>query len=193
MGSPFVIAPGFWGDSADHIVVIENFIDTHELLFLSEYASVISSWDTNKGDDAWGDRVHGIDEMVSCNPEVREICTQIWKNANAVINEHFSMTFTGRAPSIVRWRIGDGQSPHADKQLPDGSPSRNPENDVGSVIYLNDNYEGGEIYFPKQNIRFKPKSGSFAFFPGDVNYMHGVETITKGTRYTLPNFWTAKP
>ena len=60
----------------------------------------------------------------------------------------------------------------------------------GCVYYLNDDYEGGEIYFPNQNIKLKPKPNTLVFFPGTLEYLHGVNPITNGIRYTLTSFWT---
>ena len=58
-----------------------------------------------------------------------------------------------------------------------------------SLFYLNDDYEGGELYFPLQDVKFKPKKGAAYFFPGDKNYIHGVTEIKSGIRYTCPFFW----
>ena len=86
------------------------------------------------------------------------------------------------------------QFPHADKELhegPDaGTANEFPWYDIGTVFYLNEDYVGGELYFPKQNVTFKTKARGAYFFPGDMNYIHGVNVVTEGTRYTCPFFWT---
>jgi hypothetical protein len=82
--------------------------------------------------------------------------------------------------------------PHADKQLPNGEPNDFPWFDIAGLFYLNDDYEGGELYFPNQGIEFKPKPGAAYFFPGDLNYVHGVREIKSGIRYVIPFFWTIK-
>ena len=51
--------------------------------------------------------------------------------------------------------------------------------------YLNDDFEGGELYFPELNYGFKPKMGSVVLFPGNLHYVHGVAPITSGVRYTI--------
>ena len=51
-------------------------------------------------------------------------------------------------------------------------------------MFLNDNYVGGEFYFPKHNIRFKPKSGSMIIFPKSNTYEWNIEPITQGVGYT---------
>jgi hypothetical protein len=84
--------------------------------------------------------------------------------------------------------------PHADKELHEGDNAGKPNDfpwyDIATIIYLNDDYEGGELYFPNQGIQFKPKRGAAYFFPGDMNYIHGITTIESGIRYTCPFFWT---
>lgn len=57
------------------------------------------------------------------------------------------------------------------------------------LLYLNDDYEGGEITFRHSNITFKPKPGSVLFFPSNFLYVHEVASIIKGPRYALPNWY----
>lgn len=55
-----------------------------------------------------------------------------------------------------------------------------------TVVYLNDDYSGGEIYFPNQGVEIKPKAGDMILFPsGGHEYFHGVNPITSGKRYTI--------
>ncbi len=61
------------------------------------------------------------------------------------------------------------------------------------LLYLNDDYEGGEITFRNSNITFKPKPGSVLFFPSNFLYVHEVAPITKGPRYALPNWYHNVP
>jgi len=56
---------------------------------------------------------------------------------------------------------------------------------LACLIYLNDDYDGGEIYFPRQEISIKPKAGTLITFPGSLHYIHGVNKIISGTRYTI--------
>jgi predicted 2-oxoglutarate/Fe(II)-dependent dioxygenase YbiX len=52
------------------------------------------------------------------------------------------------------------------------------------VIFLNDNFEGGELLF--NNITIKPQKGQFVYFTGDE--IHNVTPVTCGDRYTLVSF-----
>ena len=55
------------------------------------------------------------------------------------------------------------------------------------LIYLNDDYEGGNLVFKNSNLSFKPEAGSIIFFPSNFLYVHEVEKITSGIKYSLPN------
>jgi Rps23 Pro-64 3,4-dihydroxylase Tpa1-like proline 4-hydroxylase len=53
-----------------------------------------------------------------------------------------------------------------------------------TVIYFNDDYNGGLLDFPELNITFKPSKGSLVIFNSSKDYVHGVTEIKKGsTRY----------
>jgi hypothetical protein len=57
------------------------------------------------------------------------------------------------------------------------------------VIYLNDEYTGGSIYFPNIDEEYFPKKGDAVVFPSnDEKYLHGVKEILSGNRYTLA-YW----
>jgi hypothetical protein len=56
---------------------------------------------------------------------------------------------------------------------------------VSTVYYLNDNYEGGEINFPRFNITFKPKANQMIVFPSTYVYNHSVSPVVQGERYAV--------
>jgi Rps23 Pro-64 3,4-dihydroxylase Tpa1-like proline 4-hydroxylase len=60
---------------------------------------------------------------------------------------------------------------------------------LSTVIYLNDNYSGGEIEFKHSQVKIKPKAGSIIFFPSNFLYVHEVYPITDGVRYSLPHWY----
>ena len=51
-------------------------------------------------------------------------------------------------------------------------------------IFLNDDYEGGEITFPEVNESLKPSAGSLLLFPG-FRSPHGVNEIKSGVRINI--------
>lgn len=61
---------------------------------------------------------------------------------------------------------------------------------LGIVIYLNDDFDGGEIYYTNQNISYKPKAKSMIIHPATQEYTHGVNKVVGNTRYALAFFAT---
>ena len=57
------------------------------------------------------------------------------------------------------------------------------------IMNLNDDYEGGDLVFTDQKEkeikRLKLGKGSIVFFPSNFMYPHGIQPITKGTRYSI--------
>lgn len=67
---------------------------------------------------------------------------------------------------------------------------------ITCTMYLNDDYEGGEIAFKIlkddgsfDEILYKPKAGDILVFPSDQPYYHGVRLTTKGQKYFVRSFW----
>jgi Rps23 Pro-64 3,4-dihydroxylase Tpa1-like proline 4-hydroxylase len=56
---------------------------------------------------------------------------------------------------------------------------------ISTVYYLNDNYTGGEINFPRFDITFKPKSNQMIMFPSTYVYNHSVSPVIEGERYAV--------
>ncbi len=58
------------------------------------------------------------------------------------------------------------------------------------VLYLNDDYEGGELFFPDIGLEIKPKSGQLIAWPSGPFFEHGVKPVLRGDRYVVSAFLT---
>jgi hypothetical protein len=57
---------------------------------------------------------------------------------------------------------------------------------VSAVIYINDDYEGGDLKFPRlDNLVYKPKAGDIAIFPSNYIYEHASLPMESGTKYCV--------
>ena len=56
---------------------------------------------------------------------------------------------------------------------------------VSLVYYMNDNYEGGEILFPRFGLKYKPVANELLLFPSTYTYNHSVLPVIEGTRYSV--------
>ncbi|MBM3910466.1 MAG: 2OG-Fe(II) oxygenase [Thaumarchaeota archaeon] len=56
---------------------------------------------------------------------------------------------------------------------------------VSTVYYLNENYTGGEINFPRFDVTLKPKANQMIVFPSTYVYNHSVSPVIEGERYAV--------
>jgi hypothetical protein len=56
---------------------------------------------------------------------------------------------------------------------------------ISTIYYLNDDYEGGEIVFPRFGVEYKPNANEMLVFPSSYVYNHSVNEITKGRRFAV--------
>lgn len=56
---------------------------------------------------------------------------------------------------------------------------------VSIVVYLNDDYQGGEIWFPRFNLSHKPRAGDIVVFPSTYIYEHASQDMISGTKYSV--------
>ena len=60
-----------------------------------------------------------------------------------------------------------------------------------AILFLNDDYLGGEIEFPLHNLSLKPNKGSMIYFEGNQDNLHKVKTVLGGERTNIVIFFRA--
>ena len=203
---PKSITPsGFFGDSINNIVEIKDFLTLDERKRLMDFALNNKIWDiteTHRDEDGivlydhtvWEDRVCTYNSLMASDPNILDLIYSMINRLKIEVDAFFSVDAKETGPAIVRWPVGARQEPHADKEFHSG-PEKGRANDfpwydLAGLFYFNDDYEGGELYFPQHGIEFQPVAGAAYFFPGDMNYTHGVRPVKSGNRFTSPFFWT---
>lgn len=197
-----LIEPGYFGNSSKNIKILNNFIDLKDLKIIQKFLPTINEWmdaGQNKYDsngvciyDAayWSNRQCSGEIIKRINPEVYNIIDYYIDKMKIYLENEFKFKLSTRPPVIIKWKPGMEQQPHADKQTNDGRPNPFPTYDINSLFYYNEDFEGGELYYPKHDITVKPKPGLAVAHPGDIYYLHGVKMVLSGERYTTPSFYT---
>ena len=172
------------------ILKIDNFISEEKCNYLINIVENSNLWESG-GTDFWNNRVINYTKLLSFEKSAANImlesnieCGLLIKKEYGFIDSIYSDTL-----QIVRWFPGMHQPPHADDMKNAGVIGFD-HRVFGSIIYLNDNYEGGKTYYPNFNFEVSPKKGSLIVHPGDENHLHGVSKIEKNMRYTIASFWT---
>ena len=149
--------------------------------------SLISSWHDWKSSNEnhqFGYRKITNPESNSLNKNVNKIYDSL-KSVLDMVGEDYSKSLSipkgTQAPiSISKYLANEYMGPHADE----GDPRAH----FSAVLYLNDNFEGGGLEFPNQDIFIRPTAGSVIVFPSVQPYVHDPKPASE-IKYISPAFW----
>lgn len=129
-------------------------------------------------------------------PKIEDLFRNAVKN---IINPFYQCEVdSSEIPQVLSYGIGGHYKPHIDGEsiwmTPRGEKiwKKSTDRDLSIVFYLNDEFEGGDFIFPELKIRVRPEPGMMICFPSNHHYMHGVEPVTKGKRYSIVSWATVK-
>lgn len=188
---------------ADQIFLIENFIsqeDIEELLAFGQ-AATQEDWEGAYLDNMMDfcEAKFGRRDIYNLVDEGKLELTSNWNDkilrinhldVTKRINESVKNLFDGidgigSASSvgiIQRQYSGVALTEHVDNHT-------DPSLVYAMVAYLNDDYNGGEVFFSKFGLSMKPKAGTLLAFPTTEQWTHGVTEVEDGpVRYVLPIF-----
>lgn len=120
-------------------------------------------------------------------PDIRRV-NNILKDAILKSSSHYAETYGSDIGmlmplSISKYSTTKSMGPHVDDYGDGEDPN------ISVVLYLNDNYEGGELYFKEQDVKIKPEAGSIVIFPSVEPYYHESLPVVSGVKYMCPGFW----
>ena len=161
------------------INVVQNFLTD------SESASICSIDVTNYGRKVW--------DVQESNSDVKVKRANIKPYVKELINKH-NIPYTC-AVELLTYLPGSMSSPHLDvmgSHYDSSSIHRVAQWSKTGIVLLNDEFEGGELYFPNLGLMFgrEHKNSLIEFSAGEIeHYVHGVYPVTSGIRYTLIFRW----
>lgn len=107
------------------------------------------------------------------------------------INPFFAVEVRDREPlQVLHYGVGGHYIAHVDAETLYKDDiglemwEKTLDRDLSVVYFLNDDFEGGELFFPSFDLIIKPEAGTLVCFPSDHNFIHGVRPVTAGHRYT---------
>lgn len=89
------------------------------------------------------------------------------------------LQYVSRNYCLRKYDLGGFMGPHVDRNY----DHKDNTMDWTALIYLNDDYEGGELVFTELDFSIKPKAGSIVFLPCDA--IHEVREVSKNYKYYL--------
>jgi 2OG-Fe(II) oxygenase superfamily len=181
-----------------NILICDNFLSNEESFILTQWFNNFDYVNLNSHEyDFWHKRLirrdqtplqngyeNSFDEVTVLIDKIRN---RLIKTLNLFDNNEWDLSefnfikmWNGSNPFPERRNKSLEMFYHTDNQENNGY-----EKEIfwGAVIYPNDDYEGGELSYPKYKLIHKPKAGSIVFHRGNVK--HGVKIVNTGNRYSI--------
>lgn len=173
-----------------HIYVIENIMSDSECEFFIDY---INSNDNKDTDDnivrAFVRNLQNNNESdIIVNKKIHSLCNKLFRS---IIKINPFVEINGDIFYHLR-KIYGPTSLHTD-EVPSTVNNfiDNKIRTIALIINLNDDYQGGEFHFPKQNVTHKMKRGSAILFPPFWTHPHEISDVSS-YRYTITTWGTEK-
>lgn len=186
------------------ILIIKKYLGATQCQFIVDYANrqagekstIQSKGSSGSGQAATRESTARITEYVDI--------TGISDHVNSLVSDiflHEVQPFYSteiewfECPEILRYHQGGHYQVHSDADNWTASKrkwSRGMDRDYSLLLYLNDDFTGGELDFPHFGFRIRPQAGMLACFPSDHRYLHAAKPTLSGTRYVLVGWAAAK-
>ncbi len=170
--------------------IFQNILDKNNINSIISYLNNnIEDFGSLKTDDYWSGRTLFYDSIK--DDTVKNLILENIKFGISTLSKNIEKPLYCEHLSIARWPMGYDLKPHADAENPPGcSAHPYPWRHFACITFLNNDFDGGLLYFPNQELEIQPKAGYTIVFPGTLEYLHGVTKITRGNRYTIASFFT---
>lgn len=187
----------------DELISIENFFTDEDLNFIWDKISSATQadWEIEYMSNLkyFCLEKFGRDDVDNLVAEGKFEITQNWVDKNLNVMEYPEYrVFYKRLASLVsesdntlelsglatiqRMQPGVELKSHTDQHT-------DPSIKYATIIYINDDYNDGELFFKNLDLQLRPKPKTLLIFPGNEKYEHGVRPVSEGPiRYVLVGF-----
>jgi len=134
----------------------------------------------------------GLTNNAQKNSTMREINNDFYTTVNSGLlwyKEYFNITNNihfVEGFNVLRYEDGENYGAHYDGGTETGRA-------ISPILYLNDEYVGGELEFVNFNIKIKPTAGSLYLFPSNYAYRHIAHPIKSGRKYAIVTWLHDRP
>ena len=184
------------------VLVIDNYLNAAECKVFTSYADrmsgrrleVLDNEKSTHGKTVTRPSDSRITEYVSIDGIAAQALPLFIDIYGTVLSSFYDVDFEWfERPQMLRYPPGGKYNQHADAEHLDKTKNewiRAQDRDYSILVYLNEEYEGGELELTNFNFRVKPTTGMLLAFPSDHRYLHAALPTTSGIRYALVS-WAA--
>jgi 2OG-Fe(II) oxygenase superfamily len=175
---------------SEDIFLIKDFLSDQEIDYIFDQfvdKSTEKDWSTPVQHSVtysfWDNRIMPL-RSLNLNKEdfifLNKIDLKILQSSELILKDNFNLK--SGIYNLLRALPGHEMGVHTDDDLPITK--------WGVVLYLNDDYVGGEIFYPERNLSLKPLKNSLVIHKSTIK--HGVKEVISGKRYYVTAFLDEK-
>ena len=125
---------------------------------------------------------HDPDSKYAWNHRTVDVTNEpLTKAVQTFLEQRLNCSLSLSNAEIQVWPVGSKSLLH--KHVANGRE----DTDYNSLLYLNEDFDGGEFY-TEHGLSFAPKQGMLTFFNGK-EILHGLKDVSVGNRYTIIFWW----
>lgn len=180
------------GDNLDNIKTVNDFIQKDDLILIKSFFDDLGNNDVT--DIMHLKETYHFDFPKEIKSVIRKYDALIVEKAKELYKFDFI-----NGENILRGtihKIGSWSHPHTDILEAELEPQKPDDEEfvgwrdawdgyLACNLYINDNYSGGEVFFPERNVSIKPVANQLIMWPGNKYFIHGVNDPIDAGRYTL--------
>ena len=151
------------------IFEIENFLSEEENSKIMNFVSNLHQRSWQRDEDKKYFKINGNKIFYFLDSDIR----------NRIDNIFSSQYEIQQFLAVYKYEENDKHNSHTD----DGTKENVRH---GLVIYLNEDFDGGEVFYPELDITYKPKARSMLIHRASI--WHEVLPVKNGKRYVLTTF-----
>jgi hypothetical protein len=185
--------PTEFGDKGfikEDIVFYNNFLTQEECETLVRvFEDEEQPWSMSAFFESYGMSIMPEDPILERYGLPRDYFGKLADRLHKVVEDAHERPVKSVSSHAQKWQIGAFAPFHSDNTDMDGNPSAWEKSKLVCLLYINDDYEGGDLDFRDHDISIKPVAGQLITFPGGFNNIHQVLPVRGSTRHTIGAFW----
>lgn len=178
---------GIWNDYAETIQDLEDYSNDEQTKYSFEPATTFDkSLSIRTNYDMYLNDAAGDDERMK---NIADKFYTLLYATSVGYNRYFEIdepVFFNEGLNVLKYQTGQEYGAHYDGGSSTGRT-------IAAILYLNDDYEGGEIEFVNFGIKMKPTKGTLILFPATFPYRHIAHPVISGTKYAIVTWLHDRP
>lgn len=185
--------PTEFGDKGylkDDIIFYDNFLTEEEgeklIAFLEDEDQ---PWSMSAFFESYGMSIMPEDPILERYGLSKDFLKKLADRMHSAVEDAHQRQVKSVSSHAQKWNVGAFAPFHSDNTDMEGNPSAWERSKIVSLLYINDDYTGGELRFRDHDIALKPRARQLVTFPGGIKNVHEVTVVEGATRHTIGAFW----